>query len=38
MDNDKLAMYRAQLGDYKKQTGAERALLVFITTGTILTL
>ena len=38
VDNDKLAMYRAQLSDYKNQTGAERALLVFMTTGTLLSL
>ncbi len=36
MDTSKLAMYRTQLNDYKKQTGAERALLVLMTMGTIL--
>jgi ATP-dependent exoDNAse (exonuclease V) beta subunit len=36
MNGDKLAAYRAQLGDYRKQTGAERGLLVLMTAGTIL--
>jgi hypothetical protein len=36
MDADKLAAYRAQLGHYRKQTGAERALLVLMTEGKIL--
>ena len=36
MNADKLAAYRTQLGDYRKQTGAERALLVLMTSGTIL--
>ena len=31
-------LYRKQLGDYRKQTGAQRALLVFVTTGAILTI
>ena len=36
MNANKLAAYRAQLGDYRKQTGAERALLVLMTAGKIL--
>ena len=36
MNADKLAAYRTQLGDYRKQTGAERALLVLMTAGKIL--
>jgi len=36
MNADKLANYRSQLGDYRKQTGAKRALLVLITSGKIL--
>jgi len=32
----KLADYRAQLGDYRKQTSAGRALLVLMTTGKVL--
>jgi exodeoxyribonuclease-5 len=36
VDSNKLAAYRTQLGDYRKQTGAERALLVLMTGGTIL--
>jgi exodeoxyribonuclease-5 len=36
MDADKLAAYRSQLGDYRKQTGAERALLVLMTAGKVL--
>lgn len=33
---DKLANYRAQLGDYKKQTGARQALLVLMTHGRVI--
>ena len=33
MNADKLAAYRTQLSDYRKQTGAERALLVLMTMG-----
>jgi ATP-dependent exoDNAse (exonuclease V) beta subunit len=33
---DKLAAYRSQLSDYRKQTGTERALLVLMTAGKIL--
>ena len=36
MNANKLAAYRTQLGDYRKQTGAERALLVLMTAGKIL--
>jgi hypothetical protein len=36
MSADKLAAYRTQLGDYRKQTGAKRALLVLMTAGKIL--
>jgi ATP-dependent exoDNAse (exonuclease V) beta subunit len=36
MNAAKLATYRRQLGEYRLQTGAERALLVMMTTGTIL--
>jgi len=36
MNPIKLAAYRAQLSDYRKHTGAERALLVLMTSGTIL--
>ena len=36
MNAAKLAAYRLQLGEYRLQTGAERALLVMMTTGTIL--
>ena len=36
MNATKLAAYRAQLGDYCKQTGASRALLVLMTAGKIL--
>jgi exodeoxyribonuclease-5 len=36
MSAEKLAAYRAQLGEYRKQTGAERALLVLMTAGKIL--
>jgi ATP-dependent exoDNAse (exonuclease V) beta subunit len=36
MNDDKLSAYRAQLGDYRKQTGAKRALLVLMTVGKIL--
>jgi hypothetical protein len=36
MDTDKLAVYRTQVGDYRKQTSTKRALLVLMTTGTIL--
>ena len=36
MNAAKLAAYRRQLGEYRLQTGAERALLVMMTTGTIL--
>jgi len=36
MNDDKLAAYRTQLGDYRKQTGAKRALLVLMTTGKIM--
>jgi ATP-dependent exoDNAse (exonuclease V) beta subunit len=35
MNADKLAEYRAQLGDYRQQTDAERALLVLMTAGLI---
>jgi exodeoxyribonuclease-5 len=34
---EKLGIYRTQLGDYRKQTGATRALLVLMTAGQILT-
>jgi hypothetical protein len=33
MNADKLAAYRAQLGDYRKQTSARRALLVLMSLG-----
>jgi ATP-dependent exoDNAse (exonuclease V) beta subunit len=36
MNADKLAAYRAQLGDYRQQTDAERALLVLMTAGIIM--
>ena len=36
MSTETLAAYRRQLGDYRKQTGAERALLVLMTAGKIL--
>jgi exodeoxyribonuclease-5 len=36
MDASKLAAYKSQLGDYRKQTGARQALLVLMTPGTIL--
>ena len=36
IDADKLAAYRTQLSDYRKQTGAERALLVLMTAGKVL--
>jgi hypothetical protein len=36
MDTIKLAMYSAQLRDYKNQTSAERALLVLVTMGGII--
>jgi ATP-dependent exoDNAse (exonuclease V) beta subunit len=36
MNAEKLAAYRAQLGDYRKQTGAKRALLVLMTAGRVL--
>ena len=36
MNATKLAAYRAQLGDYRKQTGATRALLVLMTAGKVL--
>jgi hypothetical protein len=36
MNANKLAAYRTQLGDYRKQTGAERALLVLMTAGIFL--
>ena len=36
MNAGKLATYRLQLGEYRLQTGAERALLVMMTPGTIL--
>jgi ATP-dependent exoDNAse (exonuclease V) beta subunit len=36
MNAGKLAAYRTQLGDYRKQTGAERALLVLMTAGQVL--
>lgn len=36
MNADKLAAYRAQLGDYRKQTGADRALLVLMTAGKVI--
>lgn len=37
MSQNKLAAYRAQLADYRKETGAEHALLVLMTQGIILT-
>jgi exodeoxyribonuclease-5 len=36
MNAEKFTAYRAQLGDYREQTGAKRALLVLMTTGKIL--
>ena len=36
MNGNKLAAYRAQLSDYRKQTGAGRALLVLMTVGKVL--
>jgi ATP-dependent exoDNAse (exonuclease V) beta subunit len=36
MNADKLAAYRAQLGDYRKQTNAERGLLVMMTASKVL--
>jgi hypothetical protein len=36
MSENKLAAYRTQLADYRKQTGAERALLVLMTSGAVL--
>jgi exodeoxyribonuclease-5 len=36
MNADKVAAYRNQLGEYRKRTGAERALLVLMTAGQIL--
>jgi hypothetical protein len=38
VSDQKLAMYRAQLSDYKTQTGAEQASIVLMTTGVVLTL
>jgi exodeoxyribonuclease-5 len=35
MNAGKLASYQIQLGDYRKQTGAERALLVLMTAGKV---
>jgi ATP-dependent exoDNAse (exonuclease V) beta subunit len=36
MNSGKQAKYQTQLGDYRKQTGAKRALLVLMTEGRIL--
>ena len=36
MNADKLSAYCTQLGDYRKQTDAERGLLVLMTAGEIL--
>jgi exodeoxyribonuclease-5 len=36
LDDHKLAMYRTQLSDYRKQTGANRALLVFMTAAQVI--
>jgi len=36
MNDGKLKAYRTQLDDYRKQTGAKRALLVLMTTGEVL--
>ena len=36
MNGEKLASYRTQLSDYRRQTGAERALLVLMTEGKVL--
>jgi exodeoxyribonuclease-5 len=38
MNAETFTAYRVQLGDYRKQTGAQRALLVLMTTGTIVNL
>ena len=35
MTANKLAPYRTQLGDYRKQTSAEQALVVLTTAGTV---
>ena len=34
-DADKLALYRTQLSDYRKQTATAQALLVLVTRGQI---
>lgn len=36
LDANRLATYRAQIADYRKQTGAEQALLVLMTAGDVL--
>ena len=36
IDDRRLAMYRSQLGDYRKQTGAEYGLLVLMTTAKVI--
>jgi ATP-dependent helicase/nuclease subunit A len=38
MNADKLNAYRGQLDAYRRNTGAERALLVFMTAGKVIEL